>query len=173
MPHITQKYPYRGTPVSYHESKMDIQEMLVEAGAIGLNWKESIFSLKMEAMPELQFALRAIRDGNEFKFAVLIKPPMLMKHLGKSRYSEQKPDPDASMRLLYWYIKARLEGVQYGLEDVFEAFFSRVVTALPDGTASTMSETVTKHPEVIKNLLPTFTINVKSLTDQNFEDEQQ
>jgi hypothetical protein len=165
LTHLAQKHPYKGTRINYNDSKTDIQEMLLEAGAIGLNWKESMFSLKKEAMPELQFMMRVVRRGEEIKFAVLIKPPMLMKRVG-NRYSQQVPDPNASMRLLYWYLKARLEGVRFGLEDIFDAFFSRVVTALPDGTASTMSETVVQHPEVIRKLLPTFTINVKALPNQ-------
>lgn len=164
MTHLAAKRPYKGTRISYNRSKEDIQEMLLEAGAIGLNWKESSFSLRREAMPELSFMMRVVRKEEETKFAVLIRPPMLMKRSG-NRYSAEAPDPDASMRLLYWYLKARLEGVRFGLEDIFDAFMSRVITALPDGTTSTMSETVMEHPEVIKDILPTFTINQPALPE--------
>jgi hypothetical protein len=179
MGHLSTKHPYRGTRVSYDRSKGDIQEMLLEAGAIGLNWKENIFSLKKEVMPELQFMMSVVRKGEEIKFAVLMKPPMLMNKkrvYNRETYRNEVvdiPDPDASMRLLYWYIKSRLEGVRFNMEDVFDAFFSRVVTALPDGSASTLSETVMEHPEVIRKVLPTFTINTehKALPDNSEEDQ--
>lgn len=170
MTHLAKKHPYKGTRVSYNASKIDIEEMLLEAGAIGLNWKESLYSMKREAMPELQFMMNVVRKGDEIKFAVLIKPPMLMKSSG-NQYSKKIPDPDASMRLLYWYLKARLEAVRFGLEDIFDAFFSRVVTALPDGTASTLSETVMEHPEVIRKVLPTFTINTEHKALPSMEED--
>lgn len=172
LTHLASKHPYKNTRVNYNDSKQDIQEMLAEFGVIGLNWKENTFSLKRETMPELSFMLRAITKGEERKFAVLIKPPMLMKKKG-NRYSEDVADPDASMRLLYWYLKARLEGVRFGLEDIFDAFLSRVITALPDGTTSTVAETIREHPEVLSKILPTFTINAPQLTEKRQMDDEE
>lgn len=136
--------------------------MLVEAGAVALNWKESVYSLKGEAMPILEFGLEVKMNDRMMRFAVRVKAPMLMIRKG-NRYSQKVPDPNASMRLLYWYIKVRLEAVKWGLEDIFEAFFSRIINKLPDGTTATVVETAKSNPQALKAILPTFTLDMPAL----------
>lgn len=173
MTHVSDAHPYRNTRVSYEKSKSDIQEMLVEAGAVALNWKESVYSLKKEAMPILEFGLEIKLNDRMTRFAVRINAKMLMTRKG-NRYSAKVADPNASMRLLYWYIKARLEGVRWGLEDIFEAFFSRIINSLPDGTTATVVETAKKNPAALKAILPTFTLDMPALpaTEVEIVEEQ-
>ena len=43
-----------------------------------------------------------------------------------------------SMRLLYYWIKAKLEAVSFGLNSVEKEFLSDIVTTLPNGTQQTI-----------------------------------
>ena len=45
------------------------------------------------------------------------------------------PNWAQSFRLLYWWLKAKIEAVAYGLTTVEQEFLSQVVVALPDGGA--------------------------------------
>ena len=145
--------------------------MLKEAGAIALNWKESALSMNGEVMPELSFMLEVKLNDREIKFAVKIQPPLLMDSVGRGYYKKQVPNRNASMRLLYWYIKARLEAVRFGMEDVFEAFMSRILHELPDGKIVTHAEVIKEHPEVLSDILPSFEIKTKALPSQEVRDE--
>ena len=56
---------------------------------------------------------------------------------------------NASMRLLFWYVKSKVEAIEYGLEDVVEAFLPRIMLRLTDGTPSTMGDILKNNPRVL------------------------
>ena len=49
-----------------------------------------------------------------------------------------------SLRLLYWYLKTKLEAISFGLVSVEHEFLSDIVYHLPDGTEKTISEVIVK-----------------------------
>ena len=172
MTHLAKEIPYRNTSIPYGATKIHIEEMLKEAGAKAFRFTETPDSVQGKEMPRLEFMLVVEWKGLEKEFAVRIQPPLLTnKKRSHGKYGSliQTPDRNASMRLLYWYLKVRLEAVRFGMEDVFEAFMSRVINSLPDGQTVTMSETMREHPEVLEGILPSFEIisNVKALPPTN------
>jgi hypothetical protein len=75
--HLAEKFPYRNTKINYEDSRVHINQMLKEAGALAINWKDSQLSMNNEVMPELSFLLEVTLNGKEIKFAVKIQPPLL------------------------------------------------------------------------------------------------
>ena len=52
-----------------------------------------------------------------------------------------------SMRLLFHWIKAKLEAVSFGLNSVEKEFLSDIVTTLPNGTRMTIWDMISKQME--------------------------
>lgn len=163
MTHLAKDIPYRNTTIAYNYSKVHIDEMLKEAGAKALRWTETENSMRGVALPLLEFAFAVEWKGVEKSFIVRIQAPLLADRKKQGGRYVQVPNRNASMRLLFWYLKARLEAVKFGLEDIFEAFMSRVLNELPNHQIVTMSETVKEHPEVLSEILPSFEIKPKAL----------
>jgi hypothetical protein len=166
-PHLAKEIPYRSTSIAYGVTKTHIEEMLKEAGAVALRWTETPDSMKGLALPVLEFILTTQWEGVEKQFGIRIQPPLLYDRRREARRGiVNAPNRNASMRLLYWYLKARLEAVKFGLEDVFDAFMSRVINSLPDGQTSTIGETARKYPAIVKEILPTFEIKSPSALEE-------
>ncbi len=76
---------------------------------------------------------------------------------------------EASLRLMWWYLKVKLEAVRFGLESFEKEFLSSVLTNLPGGKVGTIGEVAV---EMIANpnsssILPTFTIDAPQLEAGN------
>ena len=66
--------------------------------------------------------------------------------LGKYR-KEDMANWAQSMRLLFHWIKAKLEAVSFGLNSVEKEFLSDIVTTLPNGTRMTIWDMISKQME--------------------------
>ena len=173
--HLAKDVPYRNTKVSYGDTKNHIEEMLKEAGAVALRWTESPDSMKGVALPVLEFIFPIEWNGIEKHFGVKVQPPLLASRkraYGRRGTTIETSDRNASMRLLYWYLKAKLEAVRFGMDDVFTAFMSRVINQLPDGRESTLGETMKERPQLLRELLPSFEIKARELDQRKEEIER-
>ena len=168
--HLATEVPYRGTKVGSEMTKGHISEMLKEFGATALRWTDSPDSMRGVDCPMLEFILEVELKGVQKQMGIRIKPPLLVvrKKKGYGRIVET-PDMNASMRLLYWYLKARLEAARFGMEDITETFMSKIIMSLPEGGTSTMGEIMKERPELISSMLPTFEIKQKQLTQKDIE----
>ncbi len=92
-------------------------------------------------------------DQQIHRIAVRVKPPMFAatrrtwdekagKHVKKELANWAQ-----SMRLLYYWIKAKMEAVSFGLNSVEKEFLSDIVTSLPDGTTRTIWDMITDQME--------------------------
>jgi len=169
--HLAQKPPYSDTTIPYGKSKSDIEEMLKEFGAKALRWTETPASMQYVECPILEFILEVEIKGVQKQIGVRIQPPMLVKTTGKGYRRRNTSNPAASMRLLYWYLKSKMEATMFGLDDAFETFMSKVMISLPDGTTETMGKVVEEQPHVISELLPNFTISPRPALDQKKQKE--
>jgi hypothetical protein len=160
MPHLAKDIPYRSTSIDYTKTMGEISEMLREFGAAGIRWTE----LPEEYdLPIVEFLVRTERKGREMEFRVMVKPPMIPDRKKINGKIVNTVNRNASMRLTYWFIKSRLEGVRWGLEDLFDAFMLRVIHTLPDGTETTIGESIKDNPDTFKLILPTFDLKTKGL----------
>lgn len=170
MTHLAKDIPYRNTTIPYGQTKTDIEDMLKEADVIALRWTETPDSIKGVSLPILDFILKVVWEGIEKQFGIRIQTPLLYdKRRDRTRGIISTPNRNASMRLLYWYLKARLEAVKFGLDDVFTAFMSRVINTLPDGQTITLGESIRRYPSTVKEILPTFEVKALPLSKEREE----
>lgn len=158
MTHLSRQPPYWDTGIPSGRTKADIDEMLREFGAKALRWTETSDSMQFKEMPILEFLLEVEMRGVKKQIGVRIQAPLLAGPKGRGYSKIFKPNMNASMRLLYWYLKSRMEASLYGLDDVFETFMSKVMVSLPDGSSSTMGKVVEEQPQALANILPSFQI---------------
>ncbi|MBI4258854.1 MAG: hypothetical protein HY619_07850, partial [Thaumarchaeota archaeon] len=123
MPQLAKKMPYEGTTISSAQSKVDIEAMLKEFGAEALRWTETPESMKGLDCPILEFVVKTEIKGVEKHIGFRIKPPLLVqrkRQYGRSGSMIETPALNQSMRLLWWWLKAKMEGVRFGLESIEE-----------------------------------------------------
>ncbi len=140
------KPPYGDTKISAEKSQQEITELLKKYGVSQVAWAVDYDSMKVQ----LQFVIEYEKpeDSSIHKIAILVRPPMFA---AKRRTFNTKtghyetltlPNWAQSMRLLYYWIKAKLEAVSYGLNSVEKEFLSDIVTRLPDGSQKTVWELI-------------------------------
>lgn len=171
--HLSAKPPYWSTTIPATRSKIDIEEMLKEFGAKALRWTETPESMRGIACPILEFILEVELKGVKKEIGVMIQPPLLTE--GKRRYGKRgplihRPNINASMRMLYWYLKSRMEASLYGMEDTFETFMSKIMMSLPDGTAISLGKAMVEKPEIFSQILPTFEIKHPKLVEKEIQE---
>lgn len=100
---------YKDTKVPIHQSRGDIEQLLRRVGATGFRWSSFPGAETLEAYIKWQ--------GRElsFKIAVKFKP-------GDDKRQKQL------MRVMYFYIKTKVEAVQVGLVDLEHEFLPYLLT---------------------------------------------
>ena len=125
MPHqaATPDSPYKHTPVPASRSREQIEFLLQKHGAIGANWT----TLFEKGRTELTFGVRGA-DSRQTLVRVIV-PAFVNEHRswdpesGKSRVVKAE-NWAQSMRLLYYYLKSKLEAVRVGLREFEEEFLA-------------------------------------------------
>jgi hypothetical protein len=164
MTKLSKKVPYQDTQIPIGKSKMDIEDMLKQFGAEALRWTESPESMKGLDCPTLEFIIKTQIKGVEKMIGFRMKAPLLQeRRRSKGRYGGpliRKPNVNASMRLLWWYLKGRLEAVRWGLETIEESLLSHVLVSLPDGRVEEVRDVIMPQLTSQKgvSLLPSFEI---------------
>ena len=133
------KAPYASTVKDPDSSIADINRMLRTYGIDNYQWT----TLWNENRVELRFAIE-LEVGR--KIGILVRPPpFTSKHRtwnakkGRNEIVEA-PNWPQCMRLLFWWLKAKVEAVAYGLREVEEEFLSDVIVKLPTGEETTVGE---------------------------------
>ncbi len=133
------KAPYADTEVPADKSRMKITELLRDYGAEGVQWSE-VFS---QNLTEVRFVLK--HPSGRY-VTVKVRPPAFgvtrkTWDAEKGRYElVVLPNWAQSYRLLYHYLKSKLEAVAYGLRDIEEEFLSDIVVRSQTGEETTVGE---------------------------------
>lgn len=134
--------PYADTSVNADKTQQDITALLRKYGVSQINWQ---IDYDMEQV-QLDFVIDYQKPGDQqvHRIAVRVKPPMFAaarrtwdERAGK-HVKKELANWAQSMRLLYYWIKAKLEAVSFGLNSVEKEFLSDIVTTLPNGTQQTI-----------------------------------
>lgn len=134
-------HPYSNTPVSASRSQEQIDSLLQRFGATGTNWTK----LFDRGRVELTFGVRG-KGGRNVAIKV-VAPILTSKHRswdpegGKSEVKEA-PNWAQSMRLLYYYVKAKLEAVRVGLREFEEEFLADTLVQDAEGRTMRVAEAV-------------------------------
>ncbi|MDQ1280671.1 MAG: hypothetical protein QG670_1934 [Thermoproteota archaeon] len=127
--------PYDGTEVDPNQSRVEIDKLLRSYGIQKIIWASDYERNDVQLAFETEAEIQGVRKI----FTVMLRPPLILKNA--RIYNRQKgvtekvkiPDWPRSMRILFWYVKAKIEAVAYGLASVEKEFLSQVIVSLPDG----------------------------------------
>lgn len=145
------KPPYADTKVDAEKTQQEITQLLRKYGVSQVNWQ---VNYDLEQV-QLDFVIEYNRqeDKQTHRVAVRVKPPMFAAtrrtwdpKLGRYKKEEQA-NWAQSMRLLWYWIKAKLEAVSFGLNSVEKEFLSDIITTLPDGSRMTIWDMISKQME--------------------------
>ena len=145
------KPPYADTKVDAEKTQQDITKLLRKYGVSQINWN---VNYDLEQV-QLDFVIEYIKqeDQSPHRIAVRVNPPMFIATRRtwdpkSGQYRKQDMANWAqSMRLLYHWIKAKLEAVSFGLNSVEKEFLSDIITTLPDGSRMTIWDMISKQME--------------------------
>ena len=142
--------PYANTKIAPEQTKAEIEKLLKDHGIMDIQWTT------YQGESTLKFLFRVTIKGVEKEVMFAFRPPMIQ--MKKKQYSRQNyryekiimDNAPVSYRLLYWYLKSKLEAVQFGLETVEKEFMSHILVALPGGKETTLGENLNKVVEMVK-----------------------
>ena len=130
--------PYATTTVGYEKTKAEIEVLLRSYGVKGTRWTS------MEGQDDvLEFIVEASIRGVKKQIGISVKPPHIRQRkripgrgLGYSENVNQE------YRLLFHWIKSKIEAVVWGLSTIEKEFLSEVTVQLADGRQSSVGEVV-------------------------------
>jgi hypothetical protein len=129
--------PYLDTMVPYERTKAEIEILLKSYGIKNIRWTT------LEGQDDtLEFIIEAEVQGIKKQLGVAVKPPHIVikkKLHGKLVESE---NINQEYRLLFHWIKSKIEAVVWGLSTIEKEFLSEVLMKLPNGQQSTVGDVV-------------------------------
>lgn len=137
---ISRRPPYSSTTIDPDKTQMDIDKLLKSYGVQGTQWTKRYDLNQIE----LSFIIETEIKGVRKNIGIKVSPPLF---LAKRKTWDSKsgrhivveaPNYAQSFRLLYFWLKVKLESVAYGMFAVEEEFLSQVMINLPNGTRTTM-----------------------------------
>jgi len=143
---MQQKKPYRDTTVSWERTQGDITGLLMSHGARGIQWTNVFERNEIN----FRFAHRVVIDGVEKDIGVEIRVPIRVPTKtpsGRDRRitaKEVRRATNQAYRAVYWWLKAQLEAVDFGIQSIEQVFFANIICRLPDGRQSTVGEALKK-----------------------------
>ena len=167
---MSDKQPYADTKVPAEKSRSEIERLLRKYNAQGVRWTRM-----GSEPPVLEFIFNVTVKGVQKQLGFRIVPPVI--NVRKRRNGQwgggmiTVRNEDAEMRLVWWFVKSRLEAVAAGMETLEEALMSKILVALPDEDGqmrpTTIGEEIKKQiaDPKRKGLLPTFRIEGEALPE--------
>jgi hypothetical protein len=126
------------TEVPYERTKAEIEILLRSYGVKGIRWTS------IEGQDDvLEFIIEAEVRGVKKQLAIAVKPPHIyIKKKLPGRGLVNTENINQEYRLLFHWIKSKIEAVVWGLSTIEKEFLSEVTLHLPDGRTSTVGEVV-------------------------------
>jgi hypothetical protein len=145
------KIPYANTGISKEKTKAEISEMLDKYGIQDIQWTT------YHGETSLKFAWNLTVKGVEreliFQFipAIISTKKRVWSNTDQRTVKADVQLENTSYRLLFNYLKNKLEAVRWGLESMEKEFLSHVVVSLPNGEQTTVGENITKIFETVSS----------------------
>ena len=143
--------PYQHTTIAPERTKADIEKLLKEHGISDVQWT----TYKGDTL--LRFLWHLTIKGVEKEIMFQFTPPII--HTQKRIWSQQDQRTikatvqleATAYRLLFWYLKNKLDAVLYGLESMEKEFLSHAVVALPNGKEVTVGDSIEAVYEAVRS----------------------
>ena len=161
------RIPYADTCVPASRSKEQIDKMLHDYGADAMRW-----TVVRDQSPVLEFVFTVTVNGTERKLGFRITAPHIEVTRVRDHQRVHAYNENASYRVLWWYLKSRLEAVSLGMETIEEALMTRILLSLPDEAGNVVQTTVGDEVrrQIVnpkrKGLLPSFHIDGEALPEE-------
>lgn len=131
--------PYATTTKDPDTTIADINRMLRGYGIENIQWTTA---WEKQAV-ELRIAIE--KEPGKF-VGIRVRPPAFVAK--RRTYNEKKghyevvqaPNWAQSLRMLHWWLKAKVEAVAFGLREIEEEFLSDIIVRLPSGEETTVGE---------------------------------
>jgi hypothetical protein len=138
---ISKNPPYAQTTVPMERTKADIEKLLKGYGVKGIRWTS------MQGQDDvLEFVIDAKIQGVTREIGIMVKPPHIVvkkRTLGQyGRTLANTENINQEYRLLFHWIKSKVEASVWGLSTIENEFLSQVTISLPDGRQSSVGEVV-------------------------------
>lgn len=137
------KPPYAGTSSDPDKTIADINRLLRKYGINDYQWT----TLWDQGLVELKLMIETPgADGKLRKIGIKVSPPIFNAKrrtwdTKKGRNVVQElPNYAQAMRLLFHWLKIKIEAVAFGLKEVEEEFMSDLIIRLPNGQESTVGK---------------------------------
>lgn len=135
MVKINRTPPYGDTKINWDRTRLQIEDLLRDYGAIGISWAA------YRGTEYLQFIVEVEVQGFKKEIGIQINVPFITQL--KGRWEKQRVyNKNQSYRVLYWFVKSKLEAVAYGLNTIEREFLSQVLVPLPDNTTTTIGNVI-------------------------------
>ena len=135
--------PYKNTSVPWERTQGDITGLLVTHRAKGIQWtnvfEQNEISFKFATTTEIDGIEKQIGFEIRTKINIPIKED-------RSGYTVEVTEKDVrqatnqAYRAVYWWMKAQLEAVEFGIQKIEQVFFSNIVCRLKSGATTTLGE---------------------------------
>jgi hypothetical protein len=160
--------PYKNTAIPPERTKAEIEKLLRVHGITDTQWTS------YQGETTLRFVWHLTVKGVEKEVLFQFKPPTI--EVKKNIYSRTDQRSiraitqlqAASYRLLFWYLKNKLDAVKYGLESMEKEFLSHAVVSLPNGQQTTVGDSIEAVYESVRS--PALTYKPESLKEERIID---
>ena len=147
---ISKRPPYANTTADAEKTRGQIDKLLRAYGIDQFQWTQDrdIVTLTMKVETEI--------GGVKKVLGLKVSPPTFAKrhmnwNANEGRHDKiYSPNWAQSYRLLYHWLKTKLEAVAYGLTSVEQEFLSQIMVALPTGEQKTVGEILTDPARLAK-----------------------
>lgn len=140
---------YSGTTIAPERTKADIEKLLREHGIEDIQWTS------FQGKTTLAFAWTFTVNGKEKGVLFEFSPPMIpttKRTWTGMRYERVTVNLEATAyRLLWHYLKNKLEAVRWGLESMEKEFLSHAVVSLPNGKQTTVGDHIQEVLETVQS----------------------
>lgn len=145
------KAPFAGSTVDADKTAAQIDKMLREYGCDALQWTKEFD----KNLIELRFIVEVEMQGQRRKIGVKLSPPLFMEKRRtwdsvKGRHViHEAPNFSQSMRVLYWYLKAKLAAVAYGVRPFEEEFLAEIIVPTEEGERRLVDIIKDRSPQML------------------------
>ena len=144
------RLPYKTTTILKGKTYGDIIGLLETHGIQDYQWT------RLQGTDVLAFPLTVERKGMDQRFLVKLTVPKLMypKSHGRGRSAPKTMTylENVSWRIFWWYLKSKLEAIEFGISDEVKEFMYNIHYALPDGTEISLGEALIENADQLAKL---------------------
>lgn len=143
------RIPYSNTTIPPERTKADIEKMLRDYSIHDIQWTTLEGQTNLKFL--WKFTIKGVTKQVMFQFSPPVIPSTKRSWTGM-RYERVHVNLEAtSYRLLWHYLKNKLEAVRCGLQSLEKEFLSQAVMSLPNGKTTTVGERIQEVYDVVSS----------------------